>query len=68
MTLIKRGEKMPKELNKRKKQILQAIVEEYIQTAEPVSSRSLVDNGKVDCSSATIRNENRYKYNSKNNR
>ena len=48
---------MPKELNKRKKQILQAIVEEYIQTAEPVSSRSLVENGKVDCSSATIRNE-----------
>ena len=48
---------MPKELNKRKKQILQAIVEEYIQTAEPVSSGSLVENKKIDCSSATIRNE-----------
>ena len=48
---------MPKELNKRKKEILQAIVEEYIQTAEPVSSGSLVKNGKIDCSSATIRNE-----------
>lgn len=48
---------MPKELNKRKKEILQAIVEEYIQTAEPVSSGSLVENGKIDCSSATIRNE-----------
>ena len=48
---------MPKELNKRKKEILQAIVEEYIQTAEPVSSGSLVENGRIDCSSATIRNE-----------
>lgn len=48
---------MPKELNKRKKEILQAIVEEYIQTAEPVSSGSLVEHGKIDCSSATIRNE-----------
>ena len=48
---------MPKELNKRKKEILQAIVEEYIQTAEPVSSGSLVENKKIDCSSATIRNE-----------
>ena len=28
---------MPEELNKRKKQILQAIVEEYIETAEPVN-------------------------------
>ncbi|MGN1298465.1 MAG: heat-inducible transcriptional repressor HrcA [Candidatus Scatovivens sp.] len=48
---------MPKELNKRKREILQAIVEEYIQTAEPVSSGSLVENGKINCSSATIRNE-----------
>lgn len=50
---------MPKkeEINERKKKILQAIVEEYIQTAEPVSSGNLVENGKLDCSSATIRNE-----------
>ena len=48
---------MPEELNKRKKQILQAIVEEYIETAEPVSSGNLVENGKIDFSSATIRNE-----------
>ena len=44
-------------LDNRKKQILQAIIEEYIETAEPVSSGSLVDNGKLSCSSATIRNE-----------
>ncbi len=44
-------------LDKRKKKILQAIVEEYIDTAEPVSSGNLVNNYDLDCSSATIRNE-----------
>ena len=49
---------MPKkeELNDRKKRILEAIVEEYIQTAEPVSSGNLVEKG-MKFSSATIRNE-----------
>ena len=46
---------MPEELDKRKKKILQAIIEEYIETAEPVSSGNLVK--ELDCSSATIRNE-----------
>ena len=44
-------------LNKRKKKILQAIVEEYVGTAEPVSSGNLLKKHKLDCSSATIRNE-----------
>ena len=44
-------------LDKRKKQVLQAIVEEYINTAEPVSSNALTKNHGLDCSSATIRNE-----------
>lgn len=44
-------------LDKRKKKILQAIVEEYIDTAEPVSSGNLVKNYELNCSSATIRNE-----------
>lgn len=48
---------MPKNLDDRKKKILQAIVEEYIETAEPVSSGSLVNNYDLNCSSATIRNE-----------
>lgn len=48
---------MPDNLDDRKKKILQAIIEEYIETAEPVSSGSLVDNGELNCSSATIRNE-----------
>ena len=44
-------------LDDRKKQILQAIVEEYINTAEPVSSGTLVDKYDLNCSSATVRNE-----------
>ena len=44
-------------LDDRKKKVLQAIVEEYINTAEPVSSNALTKNHGLDCSSATIRNE-----------
>ena len=46
---------MSEDLDKRKKRILQAIIEEYINTAEPVSSGNLVK--MLDCSSATIRND-----------
>ena len=48
---------MAKELDDRKKRILGAIVEEYIDNAEPVSSGVLVKKGELNCSSATIRNE-----------
>lgn len=44
-------------LNDRKKRILQAIVDEYVDTAEPVSSGSIADKDGIDYSSATIRNE-----------
>ena len=44
-------------LDNRKRKILQAIVEEYIETAEPVSSKSLVEKHGIDYSSATIRND-----------
>ena len=44
-------------LDDRKKKVLQAIVEEYINTAEPVSSNSLTNNYGLNYSSATIRNE-----------
>lgn len=44
-------------MDKRKKKILQAIVEEYINSAEPVSSGSIVKKYGLDLSSATIRNE-----------
>lgn len=46
---------MSENLDNRKKKILQAIIEEYIETAEPVSSGNLVN--ELDCSSATIRND-----------
>lgn len=44
-------------LDDRKKRVLQAIVEEYINTAEPVSSSSISNKYDLNCSSATIRNE-----------
>ena len=44
-------------LDERKKKVLQAIVEEYINTAEPVSSNALISKYGLECSSATIRNE-----------
>ena len=44
-------------LDDRKKKVLQAIVEEYINTAEPVSSNALITKYDLQCSSATIRNE-----------
>ena len=45
------------ELSERKKQILRAVVENYIQTAEPVGSKALVASAGLKVSSATIRNE-----------
>ena len=51
----KRGGK--KLLEERKKRVLQAIVEEYIKTAEPVSSGSIMNLEGLEYSSATIRNE-----------
>lgn len=44
-------------LDDRKKRILEAIVEEYVQTAEPVSSGAIAKNYDLGCSSATIRND-----------
>ena len=44
-------------LDNRKKRILQAIVEEYINTADPVSSGSITNKYGLNLSSATIRNE-----------
>ena len=44
-------------LDDRKKKVLQAIVEEYINTAEPVSSNALISKYDLECSSATIINE-----------
>ena len=45
-------------LNKRQTDLLKIIVEDYIKTARPVSSKSICD--ALNCSSATIRNEMSY--------
>ena len=45
------------ELSERKMQILRAVVESYIQTAEPVGSKAIVASAGLKVSSATIRNE-----------
>lgn len=45
------------ELGKRKLKILQAIIEDFILTAEPVGSRTLMKKHDLGISAATIRNE-----------
>ena len=57
LKLTIKTKEVKKLLDDRKKKVLQAIVEEYINTAEPVSSNALTTNHGLDCSSATIRNE-----------
>ncbi len=48
---------LPMSLNNRKRLILQAIIEDYINTAEPVGSRTISKKYLTSVSSATIRNE-----------
>lgn len=45
------------ELNERKLKILQAIIKDYLTTAEPVGSRTISKNHDLNISPATIRNE-----------
>ena len=45
------------DLNDRKRRILHAVVQDYIETAEPVGSRTIARKYVTDLSSATIRNE-----------
>lgn len=45
------------DLTERKRRILRAVIETYIQTAEPVGSKSILEHSDLDVSSATIRNE-----------
>jgi heat-inducible transcriptional repressor len=44
-------------LNERRRRVLQALVEEYISSAQPVGSRTLVERYELGCSPATVRNE-----------
>ena len=45
------------ELSDRKKRILRAVVEKYVETAEPVGSKAIVNDCGLSVSSATVRNE-----------
>jgi len=47
-------------LSDRQKLILKAIIEDYVDTGEPVGSKSLMDKPYLDFSSATIRNDMQY--------
>ena len=44
-------------LNERRRRVLGALVEEYIASATPVGSKTLVDRYELGCSPATVRNE-----------
>src|ERR1700690_3206865 len=45
------------ELSERQKSLLLIIIRDYIDSAQPVSSKRLVEHHRLDLSSATIRNE-----------
>lgn len=51
------GERVREMLTERKKIILKALIDEYIQTAVPVGSKSVAERIGLGISSATIRNE-----------
>ena len=53
--MLTRGDNM--ELDARKRKVLEAIVIDYIATAEPVGSRTIARKYNLGVSSATIRNE-----------
>ncbi|MDR2108356.1 MAG: hypothetical protein LBP28_02700, partial [Coriobacteriales bacterium] len=44
-------------LSTRRQQVLESLIEEYVQSAHPVGSRTLVSRYLHDISSATVRNE-----------
>ena len=48
---------MQSELDERKMKILQAIIRNYLETGEPVGSRTISKYTDLNLSSATIRNE-----------
>lgn len=48
---------MEEQLNDRKKRILKAIIRTYMETGEPVGSRTISKDSDLNISSATIRNE-----------
>ena len=52
-----KGNQLIVSLPERRRKILQAIINEYIDTIEPVSSNAIIEKYNLNCSSATVRNE-----------
>jgi heat-inducible transcriptional repressor len=52
----KKSDKLP-QLSDRQRDLLRAVIREYIATAQPVASAALVRRYRLDLSSATVRNE-----------
>lgn len=44
-------------MTERRRKILRVVVENYIETAEPIGSKAIAQKAELTCSSATIRNE-----------
>lgn len=44
-------------MNERQTHILRLVIDEYVRTAEPVSSKQLCERYRLPCSSATVRND-----------
>ena len=48
-------------LNERKKKILKAVIDDYINYAEPIGSRHIAKKHDISLSSATIRNDAKFR-------
>ena len=57
MALSSEAKKPAKHLDPRKQSILRAVVNDYVETAEPVGSKALLARHSLGVSSATVRNE-----------
>ena len=55
--LIGEGRDNKMQLDNRKKEVLHAIVDDYVSTNEPVGSKSLIERHSFNVSSATLRND-----------
>src|SRR6266545_6711705 len=54
--MARKSDQLPK-LGDRQRDLLRAVIREYIATAQPVASAALVRQYRLDVSSATVRNE-----------
>ena len=55
MTVLERAEFTGAELTERERQVLDAVVRTYVETAEPAGSRTVSRNFDLGISSATVR-------------